>query len=180
MASTAWMPSCSTAMRCARCIPSSTMTMRAFPSRAGLLQRRGGTVRHDAVAWGYARGADSRGVRHHPALRSDGHPHREGQGGWCRHQPRLHQVQEAGPGPPPAISSEVAAMAGHEAADRKPLCCRPSVSGRPKALHRRRRHLRRRPLLCLAIRQGRPGLRRRHRRLQFLCAARATCRCPSM
>ena len=28
----------------------------------GLLQRRGGTVRHDAVAWGYARGADSRGV----------------------------------------------------------------------------------------------------------------------
>jgi sarcosine oxidase subunit beta len=28
----------------------------------GLLQQRGGTVRHDAVAWGYARGADSRGV----------------------------------------------------------------------------------------------------------------------
>lgn len=33
-----------------------------FPIRAGLLQRRGGTVRHDAVAWGYARGADSLGV----------------------------------------------------------------------------------------------------------------------
>ena len=33
-----------------------------FPIRGGLLQRRGGTVRHDAVAWGYARGADSRGV----------------------------------------------------------------------------------------------------------------------
>lgn len=33
-----------------------------FPVRGGLLQRRGGTVRHDAVAWGYARGADSRGV----------------------------------------------------------------------------------------------------------------------
>jgi len=27
-----------------------------------LLQRRGGTARHDAVAWGFARGADSRGV----------------------------------------------------------------------------------------------------------------------
>ncbi len=26
------------------------------------MQRRGGTVRHDAVAWGYARGADARGV----------------------------------------------------------------------------------------------------------------------
>ena len=33
-----------------------------FPVRGGLLQRRGGTVRHDAVAWGYARGADLRGV----------------------------------------------------------------------------------------------------------------------
>jgi methylglutamate dehydrogenase subunit A len=33
-----------------------------FPIMGGLMQRRGGTVRHDAVAWGYARGADMRGV----------------------------------------------------------------------------------------------------------------------
>ncbi len=33
-----------------------------FPIQGGLLQRRGGTVRHDAVAWGFARGADQRGV----------------------------------------------------------------------------------------------------------------------
>jgi len=33
-----------------------------FPIQGGLLQPRGGTVRHDAVAWGYARGASSRGV----------------------------------------------------------------------------------------------------------------------
>jgi methylglutamate dehydrogenase subunit A len=33
-----------------------------FPIKGGLLQPRGGTVRHDAVAWGYARGADSEGV----------------------------------------------------------------------------------------------------------------------
>jgi sarcosine oxidase subunit beta len=33
-----------------------------FPIRGGLLQPRGGTVRHDAVAWAYARAADSRGV----------------------------------------------------------------------------------------------------------------------
>jgi len=33
-----------------------------FPVRGGLFQPRGGTVRHDAVAWGYARSADSRGV----------------------------------------------------------------------------------------------------------------------
>src|SRR6266513_5740014 len=33
-----------------------------FPILGGLLQPRGGTVRHDAVAWGYARAADSLGV----------------------------------------------------------------------------------------------------------------------
>ena len=33
-----------------------------FPVYGGLIQRRAGTARHDAVAWGYARGADRRGV----------------------------------------------------------------------------------------------------------------------
>jgi sarcosine oxidase subunit beta len=33
-----------------------------FPIEGGLLQRRGGSARHDAVAWGFARAADSRGV----------------------------------------------------------------------------------------------------------------------
>ena len=33
-----------------------------FPILGGLLQPRGGTVRHDAVAWGYARAADALGV----------------------------------------------------------------------------------------------------------------------
>jgi len=33
-----------------------------FPIQGGLWQSRAGTVRHDAVAWGYARGADAKGV----------------------------------------------------------------------------------------------------------------------
>ncbi|MGB7317741.1 MAG: sarcosine oxidase subunit beta family protein [Planktotalea sp.] len=33
-----------------------------FPVYGGLLHPRGGTARHDAVAWGFARGADMRGV----------------------------------------------------------------------------------------------------------------------
>ena len=33
-----------------------------FPIQGGLLQRRGGTARHDAVVWGYARAADQQGV----------------------------------------------------------------------------------------------------------------------
>ena len=33
-----------------------------YPVMGGFLQQRGGTARHDAVAWGYARAADSYGV----------------------------------------------------------------------------------------------------------------------
>ena len=33
-----------------------------YPVYGGLLQRRGGTARHDAVAWGFARAADARGI----------------------------------------------------------------------------------------------------------------------
>ncbi|MEZ0234406.1 MAG: sarcosine oxidase subunit beta family protein [Actinomycetota bacterium] len=33
-----------------------------YPVLGGTLQRRGGVARHDKVAWGYARGADRRGV----------------------------------------------------------------------------------------------------------------------
>ncbi len=33
-----------------------------FPIMGGLFQRRGGTARHDAVVWGYARAASDRGV----------------------------------------------------------------------------------------------------------------------
>ncbi len=33
-----------------------------YPVRGGSLQREAGTARHDAVAWGYARAADARGV----------------------------------------------------------------------------------------------------------------------
>ncbi|MCR8548928.1 sarcosine oxidase subunit beta family protein [Salipiger sp. P9] len=33
-----------------------------FPIKGGLMQERAGTARHDGVVWGYARGADRRGV----------------------------------------------------------------------------------------------------------------------
>lgn len=33
-----------------------------FPIKGGLMQQRAGTARHDGVAWGFARGADSHGV----------------------------------------------------------------------------------------------------------------------
>src|ERR1700732_112728 len=47
----------------ARWIPNLACSPEArFPIHGGLLQPRGGTVRHDAVAWGYARAADALGV----------------------------------------------------------------------------------------------------------------------
>ncbi len=42
-------------------VPFMNMNCR-FPVMGGLLQRRGGNALHDAVAWGYARGADNHGV----------------------------------------------------------------------------------------------------------------------
>ena len=43
-------------------IPQLALDDARFPIHGGLLQRRGGTARHDAVVWGYARAADRRGV----------------------------------------------------------------------------------------------------------------------
>ena len=45
-----------------RMVPYLDFNNARFRIEGGLLQRRGGTARHDAVAWGYARAADMRGV----------------------------------------------------------------------------------------------------------------------
>jgi sarcosine oxidase subunit beta len=43
-----------------------------FPIHGGLLQRRGGTARHDAVAWGIRARREQPRRRHHPELRGRG------------------------------------------------------------------------------------------------------------
>ncbi len=45
-----------------RLIPYANFDDARFPIKGGLLQKRGGTVRHDAVAWGYARAASDAGL----------------------------------------------------------------------------------------------------------------------
>ena len=45
-----------------RLMPWADFDTARFPIMGGLLQPRGGSVRHDAVAWGYARAADHAGV----------------------------------------------------------------------------------------------------------------------
>jgi len=44
------------------CPPLSLSASARYPVMGGALQERAGTARHDAVAWGYARGAAARGV----------------------------------------------------------------------------------------------------------------------
>ncbi|MGB7431119.1 MAG: sarcosine oxidase subunit beta [Ahrensia sp.] len=46
----------------AYCPPLNTSKDARYPVMGAALQRRGGTARHDAVAWGYARAASARGV----------------------------------------------------------------------------------------------------------------------
>ncbi len=46
----------------AKLVPQLEFDNARFPIKGGLLQRRGGTVRHDAVAWGFARAASDLGV----------------------------------------------------------------------------------------------------------------------
>ena len=55
-----------------------------FPIQGGLLQSGGGTVRHDAVAWGFARGADRYGVDILRNSRSHRHPGGARPGEGCR------------------------------------------------------------------------------------------------
>ena len=52
-----------------------SITGARYPVLGAALQRRGGTARHDAVAWGYARGADALGVDIIQNCEVHRHPH---------------------------------------------------------------------------------------------------------
>jgi heterotetrameric sarcosine oxidase beta subunit len=141
-----------------------------FPIMGGLMQRRGGTVRHDAVAWGYARGADSRGVDIIQHCEVTGIRRDAGAGDRRRDHARLHRLQEAGAGGSRQLDNRCK--------NGRTASC-PSIPraagvrlGRAEAVDRQRGDVRRRPLLHFAVGQGRTGVRRRHRRLQLLCPAR--------
>jgi sarcosine oxidase subunit beta len=49
-----------------------------YPIQAALFHPRGGIIRHDAVVWGYARGADRQGVALHPLTEVTGIRHHRG------------------------------------------------------------------------------------------------------
>ena len=102
-----------------------------FPVQGGLLQRRGGTARHDAVVWGYARAAERARRRHHPELRSHRLPQRRRRQGRPASRPRAARSAPARsawrwPATPRASPRWPAC-----ACRSKAMCCRPSS---PKAI----------------------------------------------
>jgi heterotetrameric sarcosine oxidase beta subunit len=142
-----------------------------FPIMGGLMQRRGGTVRHDAVAWGYARGADSRGVDIIQHCEVTG-IRRDAKGlvtgvDTTKGFIGCNKLGLAAAG----NSTTVAKMAGLQlpidshvlqafvSEGLKPWIDNVVTFGVGHFLH-------------FAIGQGRAGVRRRHRRLQLLCTAR--------
>src|SRR6516165_11073477 len=85
-----------------RLVPLADLDNGRYPVLGGFLQRRGGTVRHDAVAWGYARAASAAGV--------DIIEHCEVQGLAVAHG-RVHGVET--PGGFIAADTVCLAVAGH-------------------------------------------------------------------
>ena len=69
-----------------------------FPVKGGLLQKRGGTVRHDAVVWGYGARRRRARRRHHPELRGDRHQGRGRPRRRRRDVARVYRREEGGAG----------------------------------------------------------------------------------
>ena len=109
---TASTPNCSTADGVRAMAPFLDFDNARFPIQGGLLQRRGGTVRHDAVAWGYAQGGERARGRHRAELRSDRFPHRARQDRRRRDCARRSSRRRKSPSSVAGSTSRVAALAG--------------------------------------------------------------------
>ena len=140
-----------------------------YPIIGAALQRRGGTARHDAVAWGYARAASARGVdiiencevdRDPPrrlgrclGRRDDTRGDRDQEDRRRRRRPHLGRHGDGG--------------RAHAARELSAAGARLRAGQADDALRRDVEHD---PRLYVAVGQGRDGDRRRHRRLYLLFA----------
>ena len=71
-----------------------------YPVLGAALQRRGGTARHDAVAWGYARARRRARRRHHRELRGHRHPPRRRSGAVAAVETTRGSIRTAGSASP--------------------------------------------------------------------------------
>ena len=142
-----------------------------YPVLGGFLQPRGGTVRHDAVAWGYARAASEAGVDivEHcevTGIRRDG-----ARVTGVETSRGLHRRGNRVPGSRRALLA-ARRDGGPDAADREPRAAGVRDRGRSSRCS----------MSCITYGAGHfyvsqsdkggPGVRRRHRRLQHLWTAR--------
>lgn len=142
-----------------------------YPIIGAALQRRGGTARHDAVAWGYARAADAMGVDIIENCEVTGID-RDRSGRVIGVQTSRGPIRAAKVGVSAAgNSSVVMGMAGLrlplESFPLQALVSEPCEAGPPL-----RGHVEHDPRLYQPIRQGRTGDRRGHRRVYELHPAR--------
>ena len=138
------------------------------PGRAAAAARRHRAARRGGLGLCARRRHARR--RHHPELRGDRHRHRgrprHRRRDDARHRSARRRSASRSPATPRASPRWRACGCRSRA-----TCCRPSCR-RASSRDRPRRHLRRRALLHQPVRQGRARVRRRHRRLQLLRAAR--------
>ena len=142
-----------------------------YPVLGAALQRRGGTARHDAVAWGYARAADALGVdiiencEVTGFLRADD-GRGDGRGHNARHDSgRAHRGLRRGP-------LERGAEDGGRGAAARELPPAGAGIRAHQAHFSLRGHVQHHPRLHQPVGQGRTRDRRRHRCLHLLHAAR--------
>ena len=139
-----------------------------FPIWGGLLQRRAGTARHDAVAWGYARAADAQGVDIIENCEVQGFLIRDGSVyGVETNRGRILAGRDRYRRGRPFIAR--CRDGGSQTADREPLAAGFRV-GADQTVRGPRDLVRRGVLLYLPVRQGRSRIRRPYRRLQQLHA----------
>ena len=158
------------------CPPLNLSPNARYPVIGAALQRRGGTARHDAVAWGYARGAAARGVDIIQNCPVTGDP------------PRRPTAGSPASRPPRASSraKKVAvSAAGHTsvvmetAGVRLPLESYPAAGAGLRAGQADlplRRHVEHGARLYQPVRQGRAGHRLGHRPVRLATASAAACR----
>jgi sarcosine oxidase subunit beta len=126
-----------------------------FPIKGALMQRRGGTVRHDAVAWGYARGADARGVDLIQNCEVTGMRIEGGRILGVETTRGFIGARKVGVAVAGSSSRVMACRSAPADRESRPAGIR---VGGAEALYRRGDDLRRRALLCQPVRQGRAGL----------------------
>ncbi len=141
-----------------------------YPVMGATVQRRGGVARHDAVAWGFARAADALGVDLIQQTEVIGFRKENGVCIGVETNKGFIGAKRVGV-VTAGNSGHMAKLAGF----RLPIESHPLqalVSGADQADYRQRDHVQRRARLHQPVRQGRPGDRRRYRRLQRLRPAR--------